>query len=72
MQECIKACLSNTANIQDDVQEEIVPMDDMTNTTVSESGEGIWYRIAHLNTSNPRHKRAWSYNMYLTYDFDVV
>ena len=51
---------------QDDVQEEIVPIDDMTNTTVSECGEGIWYRIAHLNMSNPSETCPTVWNQYAT------
>jgi hypothetical protein len=68
MQECIKACLSNTDidDIQDNVQEEILPMDNLTNTTVSECGEGNWYRIAHLNMSNPIETCPTVWNQYAT------
>ena len=64
MKECIKACLNNTADIQENAQDEIIPMDDVINATVSECGEGIWYRIAHLNMTNPTETCPSVWNQY--------
>ena len=66
MQECIKACLSNTPDIQEDDEEDILPMDNVTNTTVSECGKGIWLRIAHLNMTNPTETCPSAWNQYTT------